>query len=161
VTKNKKPSRSVSIGRHEANCTICAHKKREDIERDYVAWKSPATIAAEYSLPDRASIYRHVQAFNLGAKRARNIRAALERIIEKVGDAEVTAAAGVAAIQAYAKINAAGQWVERSESVNLNELFDRMSKDELETYARDGKLPGWFPQTVTATATHSQESVND
>jgi hypothetical protein len=161
VKKNKQTRKLVNVGRHEANCTICAHEKRDEIEREYVAWKSPAAIAAEYALPDRASIYRHVQAFELGAKRARNIRAALERIIEKVGDAEVTASAGVAAIQAYAKINAAGQWVERSESVNLNELFERMSKAELETYARDGKLPGWFTQTVTATAMHSQESVND
>jgi hypothetical protein len=161
VKKKKKTRKPVSLGRHEANCTICAHKLRAEIEHDFISWKSPASIAAEYGVPDRASIYRHVQAFDLGAKRARNIRAALERIIEKVGDADVTAAAGVAAIQAYAKINAAGQWVERSESVNLNELFDRMSKDELETYARDGKLPGWFTQTVTATATYSQESVND
>ena len=48
----------------------------------------------------------------------------------------------VAAIQAYAKINAAGQWVGRSENVSLNELFDRMSKEQLEKYARDGELPG-------------------
>jgi hypothetical protein len=96
VKKNKKPRKPVSLGRHEANCTICAHEKRWEIERDFVAWKSPTTIAVEYGLPDRASIYRHVQAFNMGAKRARNIRAALERIIEKVGDVDVTAAAVVA-----------------------------------------------------------------
>ena len=54
----------------------------------------------------------------------------------------------VAAIQAYAKINAAGQWVERNEHVNLNDLFDRMSKEELEKYARDGELPDWFARPV-------------
>jgi len=48
----------------------------------------------------------------------------------------------------YAKINAQGQWIERSQHVNLNELFERMSTDELERYARDGKLPGWFTETV-------------
>ena len=51
------------------------------------------------------------------AKRQRNIRAALERIIEKADEVEVTAAVIVAAVQAYSKINAAGQWIERSETV--------------------------------------------
>jgi len=51
----------------------------------------------------------------------------------------------VAAVGAYARINALGQWVERRETLNLNELFDRMTRDELDAYARDGTLPGWFP----------------
>ena len=38
-------------------------------------------------------------------------------------------------------INASGQWVERSEHVNLNELFERMSREEMEAYAKDGLLP--------------------
>ena len=37
-----------------------------------------------------------------------------------------------------------GQWVDRSETVDLNELFDRMTREELESYAQDGTLPGWF-----------------
>jgi hypothetical protein len=161
VRKQQKTREAVSIGRHKANCTICAHSDREQIERDFVGWKSPTAIAVEYVLPDRSTVYRHAQAFDLVSKRRRNIRAALERIIEKAGEVEVTSAAVVAAIQAYAKINAQGQWVDRSEHVNLNELFDRMSKDELEAYARDGKLPLWFAQTVSATAMDSQESAND
>jgi len=63
----------------------------------------------------------------------------------------------VAAIQAYAKINAQGQWIERSEHVNLNELFERMSKDELERYARDSKLPDWFTETVPVLLATGQE----
>jgi|SRR5579872_4743543 len=157
----KKATKALNIGRHEANCTICAHPDREQIERDFVGWKSPTAIAVEYVLPDRSTVYRHAQAFDLALKRRRNIRAALERIIEKAGEVDVTAAAVVAAIQAYAKINAQGQWVDRSEHVNLNELFDRMSKDELEAYARDGKLPLWFTETVGATAIDGQGSAND
>jgi hypothetical protein len=71
-------------------------------------------------------------------------RAARERIIEKAGEVDVTASAVVAAVQAYSKINSAGQWVDRSEQVNLNDLFDRMSTEELEAYAQDGTLPRWF-----------------
>jgi len=80
-----------------------------------VNWESPASLANKYGLADRTSIYRHAHALNLFEKRKRNVRAALERIIEKSGEVEVTASAIVAAIQAYAKINAQGQWVERSE----------------------------------------------
>ena len=109
-------------------------------------------------MTDRASVYRHAHALGLFSKRKRNVRAALERIIERAGDVEATASAVVAAVQAYSKINAAGQWIERSERVNLNELFERMTSDELETYARDGSLPDWFTRTVGATESDSQES---
>ena len=88
------------------------------------------------------------------------MRAALERIIEKAGEVEVTSAAVVAAIQAYSKTNAAGQWIDRRETVNLNDLFDRMTEDELEKYAQDGTLPDWFPETnrVTGTTRDYQET---
>jgi ParB-like chromosome segregation protein Spo0J len=109
-----------------------------------VGWKSPALIAEEDSLADRASVYRHAYALGLVEKRKRNLRAALERIVEKAGEVEIRAAAVVAAVQAYAKINAAGQWIDRSEQVNMNDLFERMTRAELEAYARDGELPDWF-----------------
>jgi hypothetical protein len=151
----------ISLSRHRPSCTVCASPRREEIEADFVAWKSPALIAEEYGLADRTSVYRHAHALNLLEKRKRNVRAALERIIEKSGEVEVTASAVVAAIQAYAKINAQGQWIERSEHVNLNELFERMSRDELETYARDGTLPDWFTQMVGATVADGREVVSD
>ncbi len=152
MRKKTKPigeAKSVNLARHKAQCTICAHAKCAEIETGFVNWESPANLAEEYGLADRTTVYRHAHALGLFEKRKRNVRAALERIIEKSGEVEVTASAVVAAIQAYAKINAEGQWVERSEHVNLNELFERMSRDELETYARDGKLPAWFTETVS------------
>jgi hypothetical protein len=163
---SKKPARRarnqrVNLPRHKAQCSICSHPKCAEIETGFENWESPVTLAAEYGLADRASIYRHAHALNLFEKRKRNVRAALERIIEKSGEVEVTASAVVAAIQAYAKINAQGQWVERSEYVNLNELFERMSRDELETYARNGNLPDWFTQTVGATSFDGQEVASD
>jgi hypothetical protein len=153
--------KAVSRGRHVKFCTICKHPKREEIERGFVNWHSPAEIAEKYRLSDRGTVYRHAHVFGLFAKRRRNVRGALEHIIERAGEVEVTAAAVVAAVQAYAKINAQGQWVDRNETVNLHEHFGRMSQDELETYARDGKLPGWFSQTVSATDEDSQESLSD
>ena len=156
--KNTKP---VSIGRHEHGCKICSHVHCLDIERDFINWKSPANIAKDYGLRDRSSVYRHAHALGLFPKRQRNVRAALERIIESAGEVEVNAAAVVSAVRAYASINALGQWIERSEQIDLNVLFDRMTREELEAYARDGSLPDWFTRTVGATAPHSREEEED
>jgi hypothetical protein len=152
---------TVNRSRHEKFCTMCKHPKREEMECDFVNWRSPAEIAKQYRLSDRGTVYRHAHVFGLFAKRRRNVRPALEHIIERAGAVEVSAASVVAAVQAYAKINAQGQWVDRNETVNLNELFDRMSQDELETYARDGSLPAWFSQHVAATGEDSEETLND
>ena len=51
---------------------------------------------------------------------------------------DVTASAVVAAVQAYAKINAAGEWIDRTETTSMNDLFDRMSTQELEAYEQTG-----------------------
>jgi hypothetical protein len=144
-------SRLTNLGRHRRNCSVCSHSKCAEIEADFVSWRSPAVIAQEYGLADRASVYRHAHALGLFPKRQRNVRSALERIIEKAGEVDVTAAAVVAAVQAYSKINAGGQWIDRSEHLNLNELFDRMTQQELEAYAKDGTLPDWFTTTLGAT----------
>lgn len=142
----------TNLGRHRRACTVCKHPACAEIEAEFVAWESPATITAQHGIADRATVYRHAHALGLFEKRRRNIRAALERIIEKAGEVDVTASAIVSAVQAYSKINAAGQWIERTEQVSLNDLFDRMSTQELEEYAKSGILPKWF-ETVAQTAT--------
>ena len=144
------PEKPVNLGRHQRNCSVCSHADREEIEGDFIGWRSAVEIGYAYGLADRASVYRHAHALGLLAKRQRNIRAAFERIIERAGDVDVTASAVVAAIQAYAKINSAGQWIERTEQVSLNDLFDRMTTQELEDYAQSGVLPGWFRATAGA-----------
>jgi hypothetical protein len=143
-------AKKLSLGRHRRACSTCAHPQCAEIEAAFLSWHSPAAIAREYGLPDRASVYRHAHAFGLFDKRQRNVRAALEHIIEQAGEVDVTASAVVAAISAYARINSNGQWVERTEAVNLNNLFERMTAAELDTYAREGTLPTWFEATVSA-----------
>jgi len=134
----KGPETSICLGRHAAECKICAHAQREEIEREFINLRSPASIAKHYKLANRASVYRHAHALGLFPKRQRNVRAALEKIIERAGEVEVNATAVVSAVGAYARINATGQWVERSERVDLNQLFDRMTAAELEEYATEG-----------------------
>jgi hypothetical protein len=150
----------VNRGRHEHQCRICSHPKRDEIEQAFIAWVSPAQIAKKYSV-SRDGVYRHAHVFGLMDKRRRNVRAALERIIERAGEVDVTATAVVAAVQAYSKINAMGQWVDRSEHVNLNELFERMTREEMEAYAKEGTLPAWFEDAVGATDTDSRRTPNE
>ena len=104
----REPSKPVNLGRHKRNCTICAHAQCEEIERDFINWKSPTAITAEYGIADRTTVYRHAHALDLFIRRGRNVRAALERIIEQAGEVSVNASAVAAAVQAYAKINCAG-----------------------------------------------------
>jgi hypothetical protein len=134
----------VSLGRHRRTCTICAHLERFEIEQAFVTWESPAAIAKQYGLSDRATVYRHAHAFELFPRRRENIRFVLERIVERVSDIHVSAAAVVGAVEALAKINTAGRWIDPTEQVSLHQLFARMTREELEIYARDGGLPSWF-----------------
>ena len=154
-------TKSVSLGRHKRNCSICHHPQREEIEEEFVAWSSPESLARQYALSDRASVYRHAHALGLFVQRRRNVRAALERIIEKAADVDVTSAAVVSAIQALSKINAAGQWIDPSERLTLHSLYQRMTREELEIYARDGKLPGWFTDVIAGTQAMDSEVEDD
>ena len=61
---------------------------------------------------------------------------------------EATAAAVVSAVATVAKINSNGPWVGRSEHVSLNELFARMTREEMLKYAEEGTLPTWFERTM-------------
>jgi len=51
----------------------------------------------------------------------------------------------VAAAVALAKLNSAGPCVE--DTVNMSEVFDRMTDAELEVYVEDGTLPKRFTET--------------
>ena len=104
-------------------------------------------------------MYRHANALGLIQKRQRNIRAALEHFIERAEEVDVTASAFVSAVQAYAKINAAGEWIDRSETVSMNELFERMTAQELEEYAQTGETPGWFQNALGASESESRRTI--
>ncbi len=63
----------VSLGRHKRTCSVCGHQQRDEIEAAFVGWRSPAAIAQEYGLADRASVYRSAHALGLFPKRQKNI----------------------------------------------------------------------------------------
>lgn len=133
-------------------------QRRAQVEQEFIGWGETTRIAKEFNL-SRKSIYRHAEMLQLYPKRRRNVKAALERMIEKAESVDVTASAIVAAVQALAKINANGEWVDRVEHVDLSTVFDRMSREELEIYARENKLPTWVDDFLGGTRVQAIEEV--
>ena len=41
----ERPGGSVNLGRHEAQCSICCHPQRQEIEEAFVDWGSVGSIA--------------------------------------------------------------------------------------------------------------------
>lgn len=106
-----KPKPPASFARHTRKCSVCRHPDRDGIEREFLRWHSPEDIARDYGIADHSSIYRHAHATGLFERRRATIRLALEPIIEQAASVEVTADAVIRAVQAYAHINDAGEWL--------------------------------------------------
>ncbi len=104
--------RPVNLGRHQRLCKICRHPDRHWIEDDFLRWRSPTEIASQYKISDPVSIYCHAHATGLFALRKRNLRSALELIIEQAEEIPISPGALVRAIHVYARIDDDGLWVE-------------------------------------------------
>jgi hypothetical protein len=151
----KKESGNV---RHEGRCSICSDERRQEIERDFVSWVGPSRIAKKYKIT-RDSIYRHAHALDLMSRRRQNVRAALERIIERSDYVKVNAGVVVQAVSVYARLNARGELIERRQTVNVDELYGRMSPAELDVYCKTGDVPKWFREALAGTGIESKAEV--
>jgi hypothetical protein len=142
--------RPVSMGRHQRKCSVCRHPERHDIEQDFLHWRNPDEIAAQYGLSGWSSVYRHVRAFGLFAERRRNVRFALEYIIERVNEIEeVTPRGFLAAVHAFTRINKQGEWVEPPRHATVNHV---RSENSLATPAVEAK-----PAAQPAPSSHNEE----
>jgi hypothetical protein len=142
--------RPVSLGRHKRKCSVCRHPERHDIEQDFLHWRNPDEIAAQYGLSGWSAVYRHVRAFGLFAERRRNARFALEYIIERVNEIdEVTPRAVVAAVNAFTRINNQGEWVEPPRQVTVSYV---RAQDSLAAPAVEAK-----PAAQPASSSHRAE----
>jgi len=98
--------------RHARKCSICRHPECDSIESDFISWRSETTIARNYRLPSRSSIYRHAAAAGLLQRRRLNLRGVCERIIERVDEAPPSGLAVLRALRIYSQITEDGNWVE-------------------------------------------------
>lgn len=147
----KKPTakKPVAPWRHSANCQICKHPQRAEIERLFLEWQGQSKIASEYRLGSRLAVYRHARAMNLFAQRIANTRATLCAVIERgmASRLKVTADIVVRAVIALSKLDSEGRTLERVEQVNSNTAFlndARWTHGQMLRYAETGEFPGWF-----------------
>ncbi|MFI5126064.1 MAG: hypothetical protein ACHQJX_04480, partial [Candidatus Acidiferrales bacterium] len=105
------------LSHHQRKCVICRHPDRETIEEMFVHWHSASRIYKRFMLPDRSTIYDHAHATGLFAKRRRNLRYALEHMIERADECDISSHGIVAAIKAYASLTTSGEWNEPARRV--------------------------------------------
>jgi hypothetical protein len=113
------PSSSLppDLSRHARLCTICCHPDRDAIEADFIRWRHPKTIAEEYKIAGRVSIYRHAHATGLFGRRKRELNRVLEDILQCVEFASFDHAdVIVRAARVYAHLDEDGKWFEPSKT---------------------------------------------
>jgi hypothetical protein len=154
--KPMKADGHVNLGRHKAQCTICAHPKCAQIEDFFVDWCSPDDIQSIFGVSHDA-LYRHARALGLIDKRRKNSLMALEKVIERMDRTPMSGAVILSAIKTLMKINCAGQGPEPVQARDLKKLFKRMSAKERQEFAQDGSIPEWFYPPGGATPGEGQE----
>lgn len=114
TTARRKPAarHAVDPKRHQRLCTVCSHPEREAIEEAFVHWGDALALDYDHDLTSLTSIYRHAHAMGLYQKRSRNMRYALENIIERSMSATVTADSVIRAIRACSCLKDNGEWVD-------------------------------------------------
>jgi hypothetical protein len=146
VTRRTKPRSArnpegAALAQHRARCRVCRHAQLEEIERQFLEWENPREIAAQWKFASYRSIYRHARAFGLFRKRLGHIELALDRIIERVGGVNITAASVIAAIRLRLEIE--------------------ISNQDIHLQALRGELPAkYFAIAAAAAATKSDAEEN-
>jgi hypothetical protein len=106
--------------RHESRCSICKHKDREMIETAFIQWRAVTEIAYDFDLSSRTTMYDHAHAFGLFERRARNVRFALEHIIEQAERIKPDARSVIEAIKVVSQLDEDGRWVRPPLRIEVN-----------------------------------------
>ena len=142
------------LARHRTQCTVCRHPNLEDIEQEWLSWGHPASIARQYGL-SRDSLYRHAGAVCLFAKRQKNLKGALERIIERGDLASISGSTIIAAIKAYPAV-CAREAEARKEALSAQEPVEVLPKKEPERDPGDGGAPASPASEASVTPVKNQ-----
>jgi hypothetical protein len=97
---------AANRARHASQCSICLHPQREFIEDEWVNWGNTTVISERFSV-SKDAIYRHARYLDLFRPRHKNLKSALEKIIERLDLVPVSGSVVLGAIREYAKLGAA------------------------------------------------------
>jgi hypothetical protein len=120
--------RPAILKRHSRKCRVCRHPRRQAIERLFLGWCSPETIARKYPPLSASMIYRHVHATGLYLRRFAPLREGLDRILEHSQDALATADMIIRAARAYSRLpdeSIAGNPAAQPENPNREPIANR------------------------------------
>jgi hypothetical protein len=108
-----RPLLPPDFSRHARRCCICSHPERDAIEGDFIRWRSVESIAREYKIATRKSVYRHAHCTGLFAWRRRELGRVLEGILENAEHVPlVSSGVIVRAARIYAHLDENGNWFE-------------------------------------------------
>ena len=131
--KPTKREQSLAFDRHRRKCVVCHHPDRDEIEEEFLHWRSPYELARYYKISDHRSLYRHARATGLLDLRRHNFHSALDSLVEAAADARVTGDCVIRAIRAYSCIDRQGRWTEIPTQVNFttaNFSSDKVERNE-------------------------------
>jgi hypothetical protein len=126
----------ASMARHRRKCAVCHHPNCQEIEEEYLRWRSPAAIALQYGLAGHATIYRHMHATGIFARRRNRLRLALDPLIEHVAEVNVTANAILRAVATCANLKDARKWLGRP-GVRNSCGVNRFARPAIDTAIKD------------------------
>jgi hypothetical protein len=111
VAKAENPAVLPREDRHRRKCGVCRHPERALIEEDFLMWRSTWAIIKAYNISDDA-LHRHAHAIGLFPVRRESLRLALDRIIARGAETDVSGDTIIRAIRAQACLTDDNRWVE-------------------------------------------------
>ena len=92
--------RSARLRRHQAQCSICQHPQRQEIEEAWMNWANTTLLAKDYHV-SRDAVYRHMRALDLFKVREKRVKLIYEKILERLDMVSVNGATLLAALRDY------------------------------------------------------------
>ena len=161
LTRNRNPQ-PIDPERHARLCTICHFENREDIEDAYLNWLGPESISRMFSdVRDRMVLYRHARATGLHELRRRNLRAALNRVLENADSGGISGDCALRAIKAYSNLNDDGQWTEPIQKVVISRRhIDITMQDEPQVPVIQRAILIDTPKSIEIDATPTKQTTD-
>lgn len=146
---------SPELDRHARKCAICHHPDRDEIDADYLHWRSPRDITREYQLQHHSTIYRHAEATGLKTRRRDNVHVILDSILENSDGINPSAASVITAVRLSAQMT--GQWREPERTY----IIIHKGPDGESTTTRTGRRPNLTQEIANATLSDATASAEN
>src|SRR5690348_6053722 len=140
---------SPDLERHRRKCVVCNHPDRQEIEEQFIEWRHPGDIANDFQIEEARYIRRHPRALGLYARRRDNYLFTLENLLERSDEIELTAAAYIKAVRAYACMCDTVRWTEPAIRVIGVRDSSAASQDRVDNEEQASSSASSLPQAAS------------